>query len=225
MMEGVKDYIKASKNPHPMIWGKVAIYSRDEVSKGVDLNALARMVENVLPSYMFENVSSVVFGEYATLSDREIDSAYDKQIIFISNEVYSEKDVVDNIVHETAHSLEEIYSSYLYSDLKLEKEFLNKRVLLFNELSKKYKLNKNDFLNPNFKQKLDSILYQKIGYDALSFFTERLFLTAYSTTSLREYFSEGFEVYYLGGKEQVRETCQILFLKIKGLEGVLKTNG
>jgi hypothetical protein len=45
-----------------------------------------------------------------------------------------------------------------------------------------------------------------------------MFISPYSATSLREYFSEGFEKYYLGESQLILELCPVLFNKIKQLE-------
>ena len=45
-----------------------------------------------------------------------------------------------------------------------------------------------------------------------------LFTTAYSVTSLREYFARGFEEYYLGNKLYLREISPYIYRKLSLLE-------
>jgi len=67
---------------------------------------------------------------------------------------------------------------------------------------------------------LDTLFYKKIGYDTLSYFTEPIFVSPYSATSLREYFSEGFENYYMGEQQLVMDLSPELYNKIKLLEEI-----
>ena len=125
---------------------------------------------------------------------------------------------LENIIHETAHSLEEIYSRQLYEDGLMRKEFLRKRKQLYNDLSVKYNIDDKYFRKTEYSKTLDTLFYKKIGYDTLSYFTEPLFVSPYSATSLREYFSEGFEKYYLGEQQTIMELSPELYNKIKLLE-------
>ena len=53
-------------------------------------------------------------------------------------------------------------------------------------------------------------------------FTEPLFVSPYSATSLREYFSEGFENYYMGQQQIIMDLCPELYNKIKQLEEIIQ---
>ena len=100
----------------------------------------------------------------------------------------------------------------------LKKEFLKKRKQLYNELSQKYSIDDKYFRKTEYSKSLDQFFYKKVGYDTLSYFTEPLFVTPYSATSLREYFSDGFERYYLGDQNLIEDMCPVLYNKIKLLE-------
>lgn len=102
----------------------------------------------------------------------------------------------------------------------MKKEFLRKRKQLYNELSAKYTLDDKYFRKTEYSKTLDILFYKKIGYDTLSHFTEQMYVTPYSATSLREYFSEGFERLYMGDQSLVEELCPELYNKIKQLEEI-----
>ena len=126
------------------------------------------------------------------------------------------------LIHEVAHSLEEVYSETIYGDGLLKKEFLKKRKQLYNELSTKFSIEDRYFRKTEYSKVLDTLFYKKIGYDTLSYFTEPLFVSPYSATSLREYFSEGFETFYMGEQQLVMDLCPELYNKIKQLEEIIQ---
>jgi hypothetical protein len=63
----------------------------------------------------------------------------------------------------------------------------------------------------------DDFLYNDIGYDRLSLTINGLFISPYSVTTLREYFSNGFEEYLRGDRAYLKQTCPYLFYKIDEL--------
>jgi hypothetical protein len=110
-----------------MIHGRIPVYFKNGLTKKINMDSVCKRVGNILPAYFFRNISAISIGQYDTLDDRSVDSVYDKKIIYLTNAQDDEEDIIENIVHETAHSLEEIYSKQIYEDGLLKKEFLRKR--------------------------------------------------------------------------------------------------
>jgi hypothetical protein len=221
-MDKLVEYIQQTPKAHFMIHGRIPVYFKNGLTKKINMDSVCKRVGNILPAYFFKNISAISIGQYDTLDDRNVDSVYDKKIIYLTNVQDDEEDIIENIVHETAHSLEEIYSKQIYEDGILKKEFLRKRKQLYNELSAKYDLDDKYFRKVEYSKTLDTLFYKKIGYDTLSHFTEQMFVTPYSATSLREYFSEGFERYYMGDQSMIQEMCPELYNKIKFLEEMVE---
>lgn len=219
-MSKIVEYIQQAPKTHFMIHGRIPVYFKNGLTKKINMDSVCKRVGNILPAYFFRNISVVSIGHYDTLDSRSVDSVYDKKIIYLTNVQDDEEDIIENIVHETAHSLEEIYSEQIYGDGLLKKEFLKKRKQLYNELSAKYTLDDKYFRKTEYSKTLDMLFYKKIGYDTLSHFTEQIYVTPYSATSLREYFSEGFERLYMGDQSLVEELCPELYNKIKQLEEI-----
>jgi hypothetical protein len=217
-MEKIVEYIQQSPKAHFMIHGRIPVYFKNGLTKKINMDSVCRRVGNILPAFLFKNISAVSIGQYDTLDDRAVDSVYDKKIIYLTNIQDDEEDIIENIIHEVAHSLEELYSEQIYGDGLLKKEFLRKRKQLYNELSQKYSIDDKYFRKTEYSKSLDQFFYKKVGYDTLSYFTEPLFVTPYSATSLREYFSDGFERYYLGDQNLIEDICPVLYNKIKLLE-------
>ena len=52
------------------------------------------------------------------------------------------------------------------------------------------------FLNVEYEESFDMMLYKDIGYEKLSILVSNLFYSPYGATSLREYFANGFGAYF-----------------------------
>lgn len=217
-MSKIVEYIQQTPKAHFMIHGRIPVYFKNGLTKKINMDSVCKRVGNLLPAFLFKNISAVSIGNYDTLDDRNVDSVYNKKIIYLTNVQDDEEDIIENILHEVAHSLEEVYSEQIYGDELLKKEFLRKRKQLYNELSVKYNIDDKYFRKTEYSKTLDTFFYKKIGYDTLSYFTEPLFVSPYSATSLREYFSEGFEKYYLGHQQMIMDLSPELYNKIKQLE-------
>jgi len=220
-MNTLAEYIKQAPKIHHMVYGRIPIYFKNPLTRQINIDSVAGRIENLLPATMLRNISAIAIGDYDSLNDRAVDSVYNKKIIYLTNVQDNEEDILENVVHEVAHSLEEIYAESIYGDLILRKEFLKKRRQLYGELSKKYTLEEKYFRKTTYTKYLDNLLFKKIGYDALSHFTDPIMVSPYSATSLREYFSEGFEKYYMGEQQLVQDLSPGLYAKIKSLEEIV----
>ena len=54
-----------------------------------------------------------------------------------------------------------------------------------------------DFLETKYNQNFDEQLYLEIGYPTLRMFSRNIFYSPYACTSLREYFANGFEAFFM----------------------------
>lgn len=174
---------------------------------------------NKVPINFLSGLKSINIGQYKHLKDRDLSALYDKGNIFLSSSISSYDDVVDDIIHEIAHHIEILYDDYLYKDGLIEKEFLEKRKKLWSKLkSKGIELDLQNFLNTKFDIDFDEFLYRTVGYPTLRLVTANLFYSPYGSTSLREYFANGFEAFFM--KEEIsilNKVSPILYDKITGL--------
>ena len=63
-------------------------------------------------------------------------------------------------------------------------------------------------------------MYQDVGYPKLNTLSQGIFSSAYGVTSLREYFANGFEEFYLGDRRYLSKTCPKLYNKINELNAL-----
>ena len=216
----VANYVKTRNKSLPEYKiGPFQILVQSPISEDVDISTVFNEVNSLLPEYFSRLIDVVYIGEFDFLDKREVNAMYADGALYISNIQDDESDLKDDIVHEIAHAVEEKYGQFLYSDEKIKDEFLLKRSGLKRILSsQEYDITGLDFLETEYDKDFDSFLYKDVGYDALRLLAVNLFATAYSATSLREYFARGFEEYYLGNKLYLREISPYIYRKVSLLE-------
>ena len=169
-----------------------------EPVENVDVEEVISKVESVLPLHLLSEIEMIIFGWFQEFDERSLNAFYDGGTLYISNVQDDFMDLYDDLIHEISHSLEEPHGYFLYGDKKIEEEFLRKRKHLHNMLWKMgYKIPEKIFMNTEYDEEFDMLLYQKIGYDKLSNIMTGVFITPYAATSLREYFASGFTDFYV----------------------------
>ena len=165
---------------------------------------------------MVHNLDCIFVGQFEELEQREVQAVYLEGAIYLTNEQDNEEDIFDDLLHETAHVVEEMAESEIYSDGLLEREFLAKREKLFNILYHEgYNLEKHLYMEPELNQAFDDFLYKEVGYDKLAILTAGLFLSPYAATSLSEYFASGYEYYLMGKHKDLRDLGPTLYEKLE----------
>ena len=214
----IKKYIKNKKQNNFNIKG-VEIFIKDEPPTNINVKSVINRLLKMVPSKLLRNLDVIYVGQFQHLKDREIQAVYENSSIFVTNEHIDEEDMLDDLVHEVAHSVEELYQRFIYGDKKIENEFLSKRKQLWYLLkSEGFDCELSDFLNVKFDKAFDEFLYRKVGYPALSITSVNLFYSPYGSTSIREYFANGFEAFFM--KEDLPRLKNIspqLFTKILDL--------
>jgi len=175
-------------------------------------------IESLIPEYLLQNID-VIYVAYIKdfiRGNRSFNAMYKDRAIYISPEQDNEEDLLDDIIHEIAHSLEKEYQEHIYADDLLEREFLGKRNMLYH-LVDEPTLNKFEWQNPAYTPTFDDYIYNDIGYDKLRIVSSGLFYSPYAITSLREYWANGFENYLLGDKQRLKDLSPVLYSKINEL--------
>ena len=176
----------------------VEVFVKDSPPKNVSIRKTVKALMGKIPSHLLSNLDIVYVGQFEDLKKKNFQAMYKDSAIYVSNELKSDSDLLDDLVHEVAHSVEEQYESLIYSDRKIEKEFINKRKQLWQILKDEgYSVELSAFLNTRYDQSFDQMLYLEIGYPILGIYTKNLFYSPYGCTSLREYFANGFEAFFM----------------------------
>ena len=174
--------------------------------EGVSVPEVLENIKNLVPGHLMQEIDSIYIGTFDIFESRDINAMYDAGAIYVSNIQSSAKDMVDDIIHEFAHSLEEKHGGLIYSDGKLSREFLGKRRKLFftmlnyPEFEGVDKYMRHFLKELEFNEELDVYLAKEIGYPTILNLTKEYLNTPYAITSLSEYFSTGFEDYFVDMK-------------------------
>ena len=220
--DNVKNIIKTlseksyKQNGQYTLFGNTYIYVRDPLPENVDIEEVVQFLYSKMPQHLFSEVDAVYVGNFEELQDRQIQAMYRDGAIYCTNLQSNEEDMIDDLVHEIAHSLEQPYGMELYSDGMMELEFIGKRRRLKDLLEANgFEVEHINFSNPEYDEQFDMYLYQEIGYPILESITFGLFTNPYAATSLREYYASGFEQFILSDRELLKTISPILFAKIQ----------
>jgi len=199
------------------IYGRPFIFMQP-FEKDINLDFIKSKVESLTPEHFFDNVDSFFVGYVKEFFEdgREYNAMYKDDAIYLSPEQDDEKDLLDDIIHELAHAVEDKYEKKIYGDGSLEREFVAKRKYLYYLVGdKEYDL--KAYANPEYDNDFDQHLYNNIGYDKLRGVSSELFYSPYAITALREYWANGFENYLLRSRGKLKEISPVLYNKVDSL--------
>lgn len=190
---------------------------KDALVYDLDINNICQGVQKMVPKSIVKNLDVIYIGNFDDLIDREMTAAYSDGCIYVLNTHQSESEMIDDIVHELAHSVEDFFGMELYGDVKLENEFLQKRKMLCHLLKhNNIKFPTNLYGEVDYSENLDKFLYIDLGYNTLTSYIHDIFPSPYSVTSLREYWAICFENYHTG-KINIKQMCPEAYTKITEL--------
>lgn len=181
----------------------------------VPFDEVIEKIEKTIPSYLFDEIDEIFVGSFSENDNRALEAHYESGAIYVTNDMPTAKDYVENIVHETAHSIEQSMGRSIYGDKKIEEEFLGKRDALKRTFSaNNFDVSKMDFKNVEYSEIFDLYLYKDVGYNNMNSMTSGLFYSPYAATSISEYFANGFEKFFLEDREHLKRISPQLTIKI-----------
>ena len=202
------------------LWNSVEVIIKDKIiDPNISIHTVLKKIESKISPKFLVNIDVIYVGDFDFFKDRDIQAMYENSCIFVTNNQDSIEDMCDDIVHEIAHSLEEVYGDIIYFDGKLEKEFLEKRRQLYSVLkSENFEADLILFSDPSYNENFDQYLYKQVGYPTLNMLGASIFYSPYAATSLREYFANGFEaLYYYGDYNFISKSCPELYSKLQDI--------
>jgi len=191
----------------------IPLFVMSEPEASVDIPSFCQEVEECVPATLLRNIEVVYIGNFKDLNGRN--AAFNNGAIYMLATEPTNFDMLENFVHEVAHSLEVQYGMQIYSD-DLRNEFLGKRTRLYHLLEAEgYHINPDLYNFTEYNKKFDNFLANEVGYPTLLNLTMGLFVSPYAATSIEEYFANGFEKYFLDNSHRVRDVSPILYRKIE----------
>jgi hypothetical protein len=199
----------------------IEIFIKDQMPEHINMDFVLKYVKSRIPSNLLRGVDMIYVGKFKHLEDREANAVYQDGAIYLTNEQDDDKDLIDDIIHEIAHSVEELYGHGIYDDGSVVREFLGKRKRLYADLlANDYKPPEELQYKTEYVQQIDDYLYKDVTYDAMWHFVGGLFPSPYAATSVREYFARGFEEYAMNNKKELKQSCPVLYNKIEALHAL-----
>tara|TARA_R100000008_G_scaffold51251_1_gene30773 strand:+ start:566 stop:1252 length:687 start_codon:yes stop_codon:yes gene_type:complete len=199
----------------------IPVWIEDPLPESVDLGKVLIKLENMLPKYYFRYIHAIRIGIFDEMIERQVNALYKDGVIYVSNMQDNSTDMLDDVIHEVAHAIEENNRDIVYGDEKILVEFLGKRKRLYSLLKNQgYDVILEEFLTVSYNYDFDMFLFQEIGYPTLNTLTTGLFPSAYSITSINEYFAVGFENYYMDETNYIKRICPRLAEKLDYLDEI-----
>lgn len=197
----LKSYIK-NKKENSYILSNISINIDSEESKIPGFKRAIEISLKKIPPHLLSNVKNINIGKKEIFDKRKIQGIYRNGTICLTDEHQKTSDMIDDLVHEIAHSVEDAHWDVIYSDGLIEKEFLRKRKELWLILKNKgFEKELDFFMQTRYIKEFDYYLYAEVGYPMMRAVTSNIFYSPYAATSIREYFSNGFEAFYM--KEEI----------------------
>jgi len=176
-----------SQRKERYFYGDILVLLKDNIPHYVDLDDCLEKIEKVIPKHLVYGLDTIFIGEFPEFKEREINAFYRDGPI-------------------------------IYQDEKIAREFLGKRQRLFYILKQHgFKVLPKDFMSLDYSKDFDMFLLKEVGYPLLTQLTVGLFLTPYGTTSLREYFAESFETFFMRDAPAVKKISTACYEKIMDL--------
>ena len=222
LVESIKE--KVSRKREYNIYDTVVLI-KDPLPKTIDFQNTIDELKKTIPSSYFSLIDVIYIGKFDFEKDG-FTGKYMDGAIYLTNDQDDAMDIVDDVIHEISHALEDSYGGLIYGDGSIIDEFLSKRKVLERYLRHTgFDTSELDFRELNYDKKLDDFLFKKVGYDYINkTFSGNLFLNAYSITNLREYFAIGFEKYYMESRREIDLITPKLYEKLVELENYLEDN-
>jgi len=204
-----------------VIFGQVKLIVKDFPPPSVSIQDIIQELEEKIPLKFVSELDVIYVGQFEQLNQRAVEAVYEDGAIYVSNDQPSEDEFVESIGHEIAHVLEELVPMDIYADGAIEGEFLGKRRRLRDILQAEGYTARDDrirFDNVDYSEEFDAYLYKYVGYPTLTALTMGLFLSPYAATSLREYFANAFESFFLNDEKQyVKQISPAVYNKLSDL--------
>jgi len=216
MDEYIQSSLKESKQI--ILINNIYTFIKDPLPAGFDLDYVLDTIKKTVPEHLVYGLESIYVGQFDELKEKDMSAVYKDGAIYATNDQRNEDDLIDDIVHELAHLVEERLGERIYDDRSVVDEFLGKR-RRFHEIVKSegYSIPIENIYDLEYDKDFDDFLYKTVGYDKLTFLTMGLFVSPYSITSLREYFAKAFQHYFLRDIDAVKRISPAVFQKIEFL--------
>ena len=189
----------------------IDVYIKDRLPENVDPGFVFKYINARIPFHLTTGIDIIYIGQFPEMAEREINAYYEDGAIYVTNDQDEEMDMIDDIIHELAHAVERNNDELIYGSGALQSEFTAKRKNLTTRLKEMDDVPRDFNVNIEFDQDIDDFLYKVVGYDILNQLVVNIFVSGYAATSVSEYFARGFEEYFIGDKDTLKQLSPVLY--------------
>tara|TARA_B100000686_G_C16722141_1_gene935586 strand:+ start:616 stop:1284 length:669 start_codon:yes stop_codon:yes gene_type:complete len=189
----------------------VDVYIKDRLPEHIDPDFVFNYISARIPFHLTRNIDIVYIGQFPEMKEREISAYYEDGAIYVTNEQEEDIDMIDDIIHELAHAVERNNENIVYGTGALQREFKAKRRNLYTIIQDMYKIPEGFLSDIEYNKEIDNFLFRTIGYDILNQIVSNIFVSGYAATSVNEYFARGFEEYFIGNKDKLKQLSPVLY--------------
>ena len=135
----IKESIKRSRRikDHFNLNG-VSVIVKDALPEDINLEFVLSYIAARVPFYLTQNIEMIYVGKFPEMEEREINAFFENDAIYVTNDQEEEMDMIEDIIHEISHAVEQYNQEFIYGSGKLQREFIAKRSRLSDLLSQKY---------------------------------------------------------------------------------------
>jgi len=204
------------------VFGDVQIFVKDYPPPSVSIQDIIQELEEKIPRKFISGLDVIYIGQFEQLQQRSVEAVYEDGAIYVFSDLATTEDFIESVGHEVAHAVEEAVTDEIYADSVMETEFVGKRRRLQGILrAEGYEYDLGSFAAVEYDEGFDEFLYKEVGYPILATLTAGLFMSPYAATSLREYFANGFEWYFLKDQKTfLKQISPILYYKLDKLSNL-----
>jgi hypothetical protein len=208
----IKESIKRSKRMKDEFkLNGITVVIKDKLPESINPEFVFKYINARVPFYLTTNIEVIYIGKFPEMEERDINAFFENDAIYVTNEQEDEMDMIEDIIHEISHAVEQYNQEFIYGQGSLQREFIAKRRRLSSLLSQKYAVPADFDINFDYDRGIDEFLYRDVGYDILNQICVGIFPSAYAATSISEYWAKGFEELFIGNKDVLKTTCPVLF--------------
>jgi hypothetical protein len=209
----MKDHYKVSS---------VDVFVKDALPEEISASFVFDYISARIPLYLMKNVEIIYVGKFPEMEEREVNAYYENDAIYVTNDQDDEMDMIEDIIHEISHAVENYNQEFIYGSGALQREFIAKRRRLSSLLSQKFDVPSDFDINFEYDRAIDNFLFRDVGYDILNQICVGIFPSGYAATSLSEYWAKGFEELFIGDRSDLRSLCPVLYKTLTTLIKELK---
>ena len=189
----------------------VSVYIKDRLPDDIDPEFVFNYISARVPFHLVRNIDVIYVGQFPEMKKRDLNAYYEDGAIYVTNQQEEDIDMIDDIIHELAHSVERNNEEIVYGNGSLQREFKAKRRNLYNVMSEMFDVPEGFLRDIEYNKEIDMFLYKTVGYEILNQLVTNIFVSGYAATSVSEYFARGFEEYFIGDKDSLKQLSPVLY--------------